>query len=271
MKLTPINPHFNACDQQWELMLEQDGGRLCDACERVLIDFTPLSEQEMLNKHRESETKLCGRYTRGQVDRLHRHLALEESKSRPWLVTLAMGIGASLPFSLGAQQPTNEVLIGDTILPPISYDIPIDETIPMPGTSGQTQYQVLDVDTTIDVVELKGTVIDGETGEPIPHASILIADTDTGVVTDIDGNFSFKVPYKDEELILTTSFIGYEISKTSVDLKEPQELIITIYFDKNILIQGELIYEKLTVGKKLKLWSNPAYWYRRIRNKIRYR
>ena len=85
-------------------MPEQDGGRVCESCERVLVDFTQTTEQEVLNQQRANDFKLCGRYTRGQVDRLHRHLTLEESQNnRPWLVSLAMGLGSLLPMGAAAQ------------------------------------------------------------------------------------------------------------------------------------------------------------------------
>ena len=53
---------------------------------------------------------------------------------------------------------------------------------------------------------ISGTITD-ETGEPLIGASILVAGTTTGTVTDIDGAFNLNVPESAEELIV--SYTGF--------------------------------------------------------------
>lgn len=55
----------------------------------------------------------------------------------------------------------------------------------------------------------KGTVVD-ENGEAIIGASVQVQGTSTGVITDLDGNFSVSVPAKGK---ITISYIGY-VSQT---------------------------------------------------------
>lgn len=64
---------------------------------------------------------------------------------------------------------------------------------------------------------LTGTVTD-QNGEPLIGASIVVENTSTGTMADIDGNFSLKVP--DENIILVVSFIGYETRKIHVSASE---------------------------------------------------
>lgn len=52
---------------------------------------------------------------------------------------------------------------------------------------------------------ISGTILD-EKGEPIIGANVMVKGTSTGVVTDIDGNFSIQVP---PSVILQISYIGY--------------------------------------------------------------
>lgn len=306
MKLTPINPHFNACDQKWELMPEQDGGRLCDTCERVLIDFTPYTEQEVLNQQRANDFKICGRYTREQVDRLHRHLTLEETQNnRPWLVSLAMGLGSLLPLGVAAQDnvikledislsvdsstyQTVSVVSGSLFPKSIENEyatidtvkIPTTHTVPMPGAPGNIQYPLLDVThVKSEMTEINGTVKDAETDEPLPFATVLIEGTQTGVTTDFDGNFSLKVPSRQGSVTLITSYVGFQRDTTKVNLdinNNAGENLVNIKVKMESHVMGLTVvvsstYVKPTVGNKLKRWSNPANWYRRIRNKIRYR
>ena len=62
---------------------------------------------------------------------------------------------------------------------------------------------------------ISGTITD-ETGEPLIGASILVAGTTTGTVTDIDGAFTLNVPEGAEELIVSyTGFATQNVPLTS--------------------------------------------------------
>ena len=60
--------------------------------------------------------------------------------------------------------------------------------------------------------DVSGTVQD-EGGNPIPGASVIVAGTTNGTVTDIDGNFSISASSDDQ---LEVSFVGYETQTISV-------------------------------------------------------
>ena len=55
-------------------------------------------------------------------------------------------------------------------------------------------------------ITVKGKIVD-ENGESVPGASIKQKDTTIGVITDVNGNFSFSVP---SDATLIVSFIGYK-------------------------------------------------------------
>jgi len=75
---------------------------------------------------------------------------------------------------------------------------------------------------------IKGKVVLAETGEPVPGASIVIRNSTTGCVTDIDGTFMLNV---DDNPELVISFVGYEslIVKASDVGKKPLELVVKTY------------------------------------------
>ena len=56
-------------------------------------------------------------------------------------------------------------------------------------------------------INVKGTVIGAEDGEPMPGVSILVRGTTTGTITGIDGDFSLTVP---DNAVLQFSFLGYK-------------------------------------------------------------
>lgn len=59
---------------------------------------------------------------------------------------------------------------------------------------------------------IKGTVKD-ETGSPLPGAAVLVKGTNTGTITDLEGNFSVDV---NSDAILVISYLGYTPKEVSV-------------------------------------------------------
>lgn len=76
--------------------------------------------------------------------------------------------------------------------------------------------------------QVKGTVVSSSDGEPVVGASVKVVGTKMGAVTDIDGNFSLKVP---EDSKLEISYIGME-SKT---VKAKDNMTITLVADSKSL------------------------------------
>jgi len=62
-------------------------------------------------------------------------------------------------------------------------------------------------------VQLTGVISD-ETGLPLPGATILEKNTNNGVVTDFDGNYSIQIA--DENSVIMISFVGYTTQEISV-------------------------------------------------------
>ncbi|WP_240485484.1 hypothetical protein [Myroides marinus] len=48
------------CHEDWNLMTPQDKGRHCAVCDKVVVDFSKASKQEIIN-HIKKEGKICGR------------------------------------------------------------------------------------------------------------------------------------------------------------------------------------------------------------------
>jgi TonB-linked SusC/RagA family outer membrane protein len=63
-------------------------------------------------------------------------------------------------------------------------------------------------------ITVKGVVTDGNTNEPLPGVNIIIKGTQTGVVTDMDGNYQITVNSADA--VLTFSSVGYVAEEVAV-------------------------------------------------------
>lgn len=86
---------------------------------------------------------------------------------------------------------------------------------------------------------VSGTVVDGETGEPLVGVSIVVAETTVGTTTDVEGRYSLSLPEGAQKLIF--SFIGYvneevlignqsviDVSMTT-DIQKLSEIVIIGY------------------------------------------
>ncbi|MEX2591577.1 MAG: SusC/RagA family TonB-linked outer membrane protein, partial [Anditalea sp.] len=70
---------------------------------------------------------------------------------------------------------------------------------------------------------ITGTVVD-ETGRSIPGVNIMVENSTTGTVTDIDGNYSISVPDQSEALIF--SFIGYQKQEVQINGRSVIDVVL---------------------------------------------
>lgn len=104
-----------------------------------------------------------------------------------------------------------------------------DKTSPAPQATASAQQQ--------KKVTLKGKVLDAKK-EPVIGASVVIAGTTVGTVTDYDGNFS--IPDVSLPADVTCSYVGYETKKIRVTSAAP----LNITLSEN----SELLDEVVVVG-----------------------
>jgi TonB-dependent starch-binding outer membrane protein SusC len=76
-----------------------------------------------------------------------------------------------------------------------------------------------------------GTVVDAETGDPLPGANVAIIALQRGAATDLDGRFEISnVPYGDYEL--SAQFIGFRRTVQRISLDQPRlEVNLTLSTD----------------------------------------
>lgn len=77
-----------------------------------------------------------------------------------------------------------------------------------------------------------GRVLSSEDGEPIIGATVMVPGTQTGTVTDIDGNFSLRVP--NNEKALNVSYVGMESQLVNIS-KSNKAIIVTLSSSDELL------------------------------------
>ena len=65
-------------------------------------------------------------------------------------------------------------------------------------------------DAALQVITIAGTVTE-ENGEPLPGVNVIVKGTTTGIMTDVNGNYSITAPNTDA--VLAFSYIGYHMQE----------------------------------------------------------
>ena len=88
---------------------------------------------------------------------------------------------------------------------------------------------------------VKGRVLDLETNQPVPFANVVLLETNSGVVTDFDGNFEFK-KINPGYVTFKASSVGYRerISET-VLVTNARTVFVEIALEKQLLQIGEVV------------------------------
>jgi hypothetical protein len=77
-------------------------------------------------------------------------------------------------------------------------------------------------------ITLKGIVIDSETNDPMPFATITILQSKTSVVSNESGEFLYHFPQSFENGVVQISYIGYKTVKLNASAIKPHAADDTI-------------------------------------------
>ena len=65
MQLTIHEP----CHENWENMSQEDQGRFCSACKKTVVDFTGMSDRQVIAFFKKPAGSVCGRFYQDQLNR----------------------------------------------------------------------------------------------------------------------------------------------------------------------------------------------------------
>lgn len=166
------------CQENWQNMTPVEKGRFCASCQKTVLDFTQLSDNEIANIINKKEY-LCGRFTANQLDRN----LIETKRTSNYFGYFATSVLAFLGFG------TSNV---------VAQVKPIQEQ-----TDNKYQYKPTD---TIKEITVSGIVKDID-GRPLQGTSVIIKGTNKGVQSDELGKYNIKASIGDT---LTFSYLEFE-------------------------------------------------------------
>lgn len=221
------------CHENWQAMTPAEQGRFCGSCQKTVMDFTAKTDREVARYFEQqsmgaSTGSTCGRF---RPDQLHRPLHAERPDG---FGTRLRTLGLLVPgLLLGswAEAQTQRQLMGKVACPkPVQQDTLVEVkqvvmgmmAMPRPEITGDVAVappkppveSPLLGDTVIVLEKINrvisGKVLDASTGEALIGANILIKGTQTGTVSDIDGNYELSIPTALENPLLEFSYTGFE-------------------------------------------------------------
>lgn len=211
----------NPCSMKWnELNPINENHRGCDKCSRVIIDFSRMSDAELV-KYLSENRKVCGQFTKQQLDRP----LIGEQKAYGFfkLKTLFM-----LPF----------LLFGAAVSAK-------NRNVPM-NVVGTEQTDLTEKKQSIDLLSsdiLRGTVRESGSQTPIGFATITVINGKDTLTTQSDsaGHFSMNVgmTIAGDSLTLTVMAPGYFMNTRKVSGGEMLDIQMDM---EEIMMMGEIEY-----------------------------
>lgn len=233
-----ISPHIHSSTlpRNWQKMTAAEKGRFCNACQKVVVDFTKLSDAEIINYFAGTNGKTCGRFTSGQLSRsIETEKPYNSSFNYRFFTTVSLLLGLSMP--LAAHNAAKDNMVTETIA---GGNPVIENKTIKPGTDNK--------------IILRGQVRDSVAHEGLVGATVIIKGTRFKTNTDINGNFEFKLPgnYRDSIFLVKIKYLGY-ITKIITHVKPSETPFLSISLEEAILVlAGEVIIIKQTPWKKFK-------------------
>lgn len=210
------------CHENWQKMTSVEQGKFCTACQKTVVDFSLMSDPEIILHISKSSGNICGRF---MPEQLGRDINISEEKKiltwkYAWNILLALFLSSS---EAGAQTETKLGKI---------------QVIHKRVEPEQAIKRIPDIDKVNQIRQ--ATVVDAEDSTAISFASIMLPGEKRGLAADINGKF-----YLDDGLIegdtIIVSAVGYQ----------PRTIIVTT-------MMGSVNFPLIQLHKSVELMGDIA-------------
>ncbi|MBD1366399.1 carboxypeptidase-like regulatory domain-containing protein [Mucilaginibacter sp. ZT4R22] len=160
------------CHEDWQQMTRVAQGRHCQSCCKTVIDFTAMSNAEVIN-YLAMHKNTCGRIEHSRLAGINYELEADDKRLFSWKGLLA---AASLSI----------------LFPAIDVQAQIGPKIEQLPYASFPRGKMM-VSSKVGSITIEGKVTAKEDGQPIPGVSIIVKGISTGTKTTADGSFKLKL------------------------------------------------------------------------------
>ena len=217
------------CSENWSQMSPEANGRFCSSCQKTILDFTAMEDNEILQWFASQQGSACGRF---RPDQLNRPMVSPPEKKSRWRYWHYLIAGLLFSSEVSAQTKSASV--------PMSQHI-----YPAPDTRTLMGDTLMFAKTKLSTDSIRGRVMD-ENGRPVVYATIMYSKAH-GTVTDNSGNFSIPVNKVSQQATLYITALGYKSDSVAVKqfLAVDQTQLIVLKTEANVLGEVVVIPEKI--------------------------
>ena len=198
------------CCESWNNMQVTTGGRYCGNCQKNVVDFSGLSNQEIIERLANADN-LCGKFDKPQFDSFNLYLSEKNKKLsffKNWTyATMMLGI---LPF--------------------INTEVkakPVYEQTEVPFKKNAESKD------TVTHIKIRGVVKTSDYYNPLGAATIQVNGTNIKTTTNADGYFEITIP--STVSVITVSYIGYATKIIQIKRNKRSKYRILLNSEANML------------------------------------
>lgn len=230
----------SSCHENWNGMTPEQGGQYCFSCQKPVIDFTQMTDRELIQYFKLHKGSTCGRFT---ADQLNRNIPFAK-KPLPWIKYLFTFSIPAFLLSLKASAQSKKIIASTEVSPIEAKNPAVEDSLKKP-------------------LSLAGVVSD-EAGNPLVSASVLVKGTNRGALTDALGRFEINEVNVSTTLVI--SYVGYSSKEVKVTSLNPE---VKIRLTLSSAVMGEVVVvnygvrrkkmvEKMEKEKKQELTAEPS-------------
>lgn len=216
------------CKEDWEQMTQTEKGKHCASCNKVVIDFTKMSNDEIISILLKNKgNKVCGNFYNTQIDKPVKYISLKRQSK--WPAIAAMLAAGTFTFNWGFVQAQKDEIA--------KYETPtlrVGEKKTEPSNDSLITYSI--------------KILTKEGKRPIYGASVHIEKIGE-YTSDKNGMINFSISEKEIPELIHISFWadGYKyedihIKKAKIIHSKKIELLMVEY--EEMMLKGDISIEE---------------------------
>lgn len=230
------------CSEKFRNFEPRNQGGYCNSCQKVVIDFTKMSDREILNYFDRQINKTCGVFLESQLKMYSDSQSLPKLKTNRFVSGIfGFSLFSLLSFNHGYSQ---EKSTGNET---VKIEKEIEEQN-MDSSDVNTKYQI------------KGIVSD-EMG-PLPGANVVLRGKQIGIQTDLDGTFTFPQRLQVGD-ILVISYLGLKDHEFTV-IKESEE--VKVNYDIKLSSNGDFPFVMMGEVNTTSVYKSKGNFFHKIKS-----
>lgn len=212
------------CQEGWDNMTPADKGRFCASCQKTVIDFTVMTDAEVLQTFRRLNNNVCGHFFADQLNR-----EIKYAQPAPWW------------------KPVLQKLVAGVLL---FQSFVVNAQVPLKKKAVTTQKNV---DKNNNASYIHGHVYHYNTTVPVSNVCVSISGTDITATTDAKGRFRLPLPASADSHIMLVAQVAPTLDTFFVE--QQQVLLADVKAGKEVILYG--YYEKKIKEIVIKTYGRP--------------